>query len=91
MENITLTINGKNISCTSGTSILEAAKQMGLRSLRSVIILILNPLEPVASVWLRMKRPDVSWPHVSRQLPPIWQFGPIPQPLRGTVRILSAL
>ncbi|MBW1706627.1 MAG: molybdopterin-dependent oxidoreductase [Deltaproteobacteria bacterium] len=31
MEDITLTINGKNISCPSGTSILEAAKQNGIK------------------------------------------------------------
>ena len=31
MEDITLTINGKNISCPSGTSILEAAKLNGIK------------------------------------------------------------
>jgi formate dehydrogenase alpha subunit len=31
LEDITLTINGKNISCPSGTSILEAAKRNGIR------------------------------------------------------------
>ncbi|MCD4716675.1 MAG: molybdopterin-dependent oxidoreductase [Desulfobacterales bacterium] len=31
MEDITLTINGKNISCPSGTSILEAAKRKGIK------------------------------------------------------------
>jgi len=31
LEDITLTINGKNISCPSGTSILEAAKRNGIK------------------------------------------------------------
>ncbi|MBW1798336.1 MAG: (2Fe-2S)-binding protein, partial [Deltaproteobacteria bacterium] len=31
MEDITLTINGQNISCPSGTSILEAAKRNGIK------------------------------------------------------------
>ena len=31
MENITLTINGKNLSCPPGTSVLEAAEQNGIK------------------------------------------------------------
>jgi len=55
LATITLAINGKTITCRSGISVLEAARQNGITIPPFVITTIWLPTGVAAFAWWRMK------------------------------------
>ena len=56
MKNISLTIDGKNVSAEEGMTIIQAANGQVLPSQVSVTMTDLNPMEHAGFAWWKLKK-----------------------------------